>query len=121
DVPHGSRNISGFCDRGGRTRHCHSRRGNHDRRRPHRTRRRNLLDAPLPRRRRPRSHPPSRHCFRNRNAHHGNPPPESQGRHRRHHHPVGRLPHGVQLLHHVRLFWWQRKVCQLLRDRRSAI
>ena len=44
--------------------------------------------------------------------------PESQGRHGSNHHPVGGLPHGVQLLYHVRFFWRQRKVRQLLRNRR---
>ena len=44
--------------------------------------------------------------------------PRAQGRDGSHHHPVGRLPHGVQLLHHVCFFWRQGKVCQLLRDRR---
>ncbi len=37
-----------------------------------------------------------------------------RNRHRRDHHSVGRLPHGMQLLHHVRLLWRQRKVCQFL-------
>ncbi|MGA8440220.1 MAG: cobalamin-dependent protein [Candidatus Sulfotelmatobacter sp.] len=65
-----------------------------------------FLDAPLPGRRRGRTNPPSRHCFRSRNTHHGNPPPESQGRNGRNDHHVGGAPHGVQFLHYISFFWW---------------
>ena len=53
-----------------------------------------------------------------RDTHHGNAPAGAEGRDGGNHHPVGGLPHGVQLLHHVLFFWRQRKVRQLLRDRR---
>ena len=48
-----------------------------DRRRPHRARRRDLLDAPVSGRRRKRADPPSCDCFRSGDTHHGNAPAES--------------------------------------------
>jgi len=62
-------------------------------------RRRHLLDAPVPRRRRHRPHPPPGNRLWLRRPHHGAEAAPGQGPHRRHHHSVGGVPHGLQLLH----------------------
>ena len=69
--------IARFGDRGGRARRCHSRPRSDDRRRPHRARRRHLLDAPVSGRRRARAYPPPGHCFRPADTHHGHAPAAS--------------------------------------------
>ena len=53
-----------------------------------------------------------------RDPHHGNSPAGAERRDGGDHYSVGGLPHGMQLLHHFGFFWRQRKVRQLLRDRR---
>jgi hypothetical protein len=64
------------------------------------------------------AHPPSRHRFRPADSHHGSASATAEGRDGSNHHPVGGLSHGMQLLHYFRFFWRQRKVHQLLRNRR---
>ena len=47
--------------------------------------------------------------------------PDNTLRHGRHDHPLGGMPHGLQLLHHVSLFWRQGQERPLLRIWRSAL
>jgi hypothetical protein len=46
-----------------------------------------------------------RHRLRRTDTHHGSASPAAGGWDGSNHHSVGRLPHGVQLLYHVRFFW----------------
>ena len=54
-------------------------------------------------------------------SHYGSEAAAAEGRNRGDHHSFGRLPHGMQLLHHFGFFWRQRKVRQLLRNRRRIV
>jgi hypothetical protein len=65
-----------------------------------------------------RAHPPPSDRFWIAGAHHGHAFARAEGRDGGYDHSVGGLPHGVQLLHHVRFFRRQREVCQFLRNRR---
>ena len=47
--------------------------------------------------------------------------PQRQGEHRGHHHSVGGLPHGLQLLHHVGVLRRQGQVSEFLRHRRGTV